>query len=304
MSNPASFVAPRAVTDGDTVLATADVTLSPQQAFDAFVTAEVEEWWGEPGLYRMTDWRSKLEVGGEWSVNVVFADGVSLPASGRFTFIDRPHRVAHTRTYHWDHPTIGQRETTVTYSFAPIEGGTRVTIRHEGFAGIIPAAVEHAGGWERVLGYLCTEPDRAAARRDAVKSFRANDRLDGKKTTETQTFSPEDGTTAILSMIRARLKDDTKPFTLIIRTRMHEGLQHTVDAAFAAAREQTLAEPGALSFELNHDSANPDEIVVYESWRSLGDIEVHMRKPYFTALRSAFEAMAAGSPELQVLTPV
>ena len=303
MSYPASFVAPHAITDGDTVLATADVALSPQQAFDAFVTDEVEEWWGEPDLYRMTDWRSKLEVGGEWSVNVVAVDGTSRPASGRFTFIDRPHKVAHTRTYLWDHPTLGQRETTVTYSFTPIEGGTRVTVRHEGFAGIMPAAVEHAGGWVRVLGYLHTESDRAAERHDVATMLRANEGPGGTKTTEVQTFSPEHGTNAIVSMVSGRLKDGTKPFSLIIKMRMKEGSQSAVDAAFAAAREQTLVEPGAIGFDLNHDSTNPDEIVVVESWRSIVDFEAHTRRPYFTELRAAFDTMAAGSPELQVLTP-
>jgi hypothetical protein len=36
--------APRAVTDGDTILVTADVGALPQRIFDAVTTEEVERW--------------------------------------------------------------------------------------------------------------------------------------------------------------------------------------------------------------------------------------------------------------------
>src|SRR5262245_10235703 len=107
-----------------TVLATARVAAAPERVFRALFTTELENWWG------------------------------SVPDGGEFLEVDPPHRVVHTRTYEWDHPTLGRRETKVTCLFAPVNGGTGVTVRHEGFAGFDEAARQHAEGWERILRWL------------------------------------------------------------------------------------------------------------------------------------------------------
>jgi hypothetical protein len=93
-------------------------------------------------------------VGGQYTVNVVNADGNIRPASGKFLEIDSPDKFAHTRKYLLEFPILGMRETTITYRFEPIEAGTRVTVRHEGFEGCNEAAYIHAAGWERVLQWL------------------------------------------------------------------------------------------------------------------------------------------------------
>lgn len=47
-----------AITDGDTVLATVRLDVSAQRACEALNSAEVERWWGAPGLYQMRNWRA------------------------------------------------------------------------------------------------------------------------------------------------------------------------------------------------------------------------------------------------------
>lgn len=42
-------------------------------------------------------------------------------------------------------------ETTVTFSLASVSNGTRLTVRHEGFANRQPAAEEYMRGWEEML---------------------------------------------------------------------------------------------------------------------------------------------------------
>jgi len=145
---------PRAVTDGDTVLATVDVAASPERVLHALTTDEVEHWWGSADTYRMVDWAADLRVGGKWRVDVRAADGTIFPASGEFVAIDASHKIVQTRKYDWDHPLLGRRETTVTYRCDPIAADTRLTVRHDGFAGLRAPADEHAAGWERVLGLL------------------------------------------------------------------------------------------------------------------------------------------------------
>ncbi len=155
--------AARAVAEGDTILATVDVDMPPERVFRALTTDEVERWWGSADTYRMIEWTADLRVGGRWSVLVRAKDGQTFPATGEFLEIDAPRKMVQKRKYEWNHPLLGRRETTVTYRLDPIASGTRVTVRHEGFAGLSEAADEHAIGWERVLGWLDAylRPDRA-----------------------------------------------------------------------------------------------------------------------------------------------
>jgi quinol monooxygenase YgiN len=118
-----------------------------------------------------------------------------------------------------------------------------------------------------------------------------------------QSFTPEDDVTQIVAMFGARLKNPDQPFTLIVRMRMKDGVENRVDVAFARARSITLKEPGAISFDLNRDATNPNEIVVYERWRCLREAEAHLRAPHVTTLRKAFNNMLDGLPEFSVLTP-
>jgi uncharacterized protein YndB with AHSA1/START domain len=156
------LAAPRSITDGDTILAVADVPLSPERAYRAFTTADLERWWGEPGLYLMREWSADLRPGGKWRVVIVRPDGGRYVAVGEFLELDPPRKLVMTRQYTWDHPTLGQRVTRVTHRFDALPTGTRATVRQDGFAGTA-AAEEHAAGWARVLGYLQADAVRAGA---------------------------------------------------------------------------------------------------------------------------------------------
>ena len=143
-----------ALTDGETILARTELPASADRIFRALTTDEVERWWGSADTYRVTDWRADLFVGGKWHLVVRRPDGSAYPASGIFVRIDPPHTLVHTRRYEWDYPLLGRRETTVAFRLTPLETGTRVTVRHDGFSGLLQAAEEHAAGWIRFLGWF------------------------------------------------------------------------------------------------------------------------------------------------------
>jgi len=181
---------PRAIADTGTgsILAMTDLPATPEEVFYALTDgAAIAEWWGSDDTYHMRDWDADLCVNGKYTVKVHAASGQVFPASGYFLAIKWPSMISHTRKYDWDHPTLGQRETRITYMIVPIESATRqafgkqpdsasstspssssaqsdptaepslltrLTIRHEGFSGLDAAAYEHADGWERVLGWL------------------------------------------------------------------------------------------------------------------------------------------------------
>lgn len=137
-----------------TVTATVDLAVPPERVYRMLVTAETERWWGAPDVYRMEEWSADLRVGGTWRVMVCMTGGPRFAASGEFLEYEPPGRIVQTRRYHVDHPTLGRRDTIVTYALAPRGTGTHLTVVHEGFRGLDAAAAEHAAGWERMLGWL------------------------------------------------------------------------------------------------------------------------------------------------------
>ena len=151
----ASKKSPRAVADlaGGLIIATAEISASPERIFQALTTNEVEVWWGHADFYRQKDWKADLRVAGQWTVSVIFGDGSSNRGSGEFAEIDAPHRLVMTRKFD-THPLQGTRETTITYRLEPIATGTLLTVRDEGFVGRRAAAEGNAEHWERVLAWL------------------------------------------------------------------------------------------------------------------------------------------------------
>ena len=81
-------------------------------------------------------------------------------------------------------------------------------------------------------------------------------------------------------------------------------MARTSTPPFARALRPTRQERGFLSFDLNRQPSDPDVVVVYERWRSLADLEAHLRAPYVVALREALNGLVVALPEFSVLTPV
>ncbi len=144
----------RAVADLEkgTILATVEIKAPIERVFRAVTSDEITRWWGSPELYQSTSYKADLRVGGRWRTEGRGADGSAFHVEGEFLEIDPPRKVVHTWNPVWDPNTHGTR---VTWLLEPIEGGTRLLVRHEGFG---PAAREscrgHEDGWTRVLGWL------------------------------------------------------------------------------------------------------------------------------------------------------
>ena len=138
--------------DAGMVLATVEIAVPMARVFTALTDPrELMTWWGSPETYQAHRWEADFRVGGAWIVEGKGVDGHSYSVRGRFLEIDPPRRVVQTWQHDWDanHP-----ETTLTYTLDEVPGGTRVTVRHEGFVARPEACSNHARGWERVLGWL------------------------------------------------------------------------------------------------------------------------------------------------------
>lgn len=133
------------------VLASVEIGAPPERVFEALVRAEdVLRWWGSDEFHRTTEWEADVRPGGKWRAAGRMKDGHTYTVTGEFTEVKAPRRLVFTWRPDWDAPN----ETRVTYMLEPVESGTRLTLRHEGFAGRAAACRNHGTGWTRVLGWL------------------------------------------------------------------------------------------------------------------------------------------------------
>jgi len=137
--------------DAGLVVATVDIAAPAPRVFRALTDPrELMQWWGSPETYRAHSWEADFRVGGRWRVEGKSANGQSYSVSGEFLEITPPQRLVQTWLYDWD---PGHPPTKLTYLLEDIPGGTRVTVRHEGFTNR-EGCSSHASGWERVLQWL------------------------------------------------------------------------------------------------------------------------------------------------------
>jgi uncharacterized protein YndB with AHSA1/START domain len=149
--------------DQDTVFGEIFIEAPPARVFEAITDpTQVPRWWGQQGMYRITEWKGDVRPGGKWSSVGVGADGKSFRVDGEYREVDPPRLLVHTWIASWS----GNLETLVRWELEPTDvhglhpngpkragTGTRVTIRQTGFAGNAEAAKGHSEGWKRVLGW-------------------------------------------------------------------------------------------------------------------------------------------------------
>jgi len=103
------------------------------------IKAEIDPRVG--GRFTFTDRRPDMGPDGSWG---------DVAHVGEYEVIDRPRRLVFTFAV----PQYDPKYTRVTLDFAPVDGGTEVTLTHEG---VPPEYAEQTPkGWEMILGTLET----------------------------------------------------------------------------------------------------------------------------------------------------
>jgi len=150
--------------DQDAVVAEIFIAAPPERVFQAITDPhQMPQWWGQQGMYRVTEWKVDLRPGGKWSSVGVSVDGKSFRVEGEYLEVDSPRLLVHTWIASWS----GALKTVVRWDLEPhnvhgllhrgpqkVGTGTVVRVRQQGFAGAPKAALEHAQGWTRVLGWM------------------------------------------------------------------------------------------------------------------------------------------------------
>lgn len=113
------------------ILANVDLAADPERVFRALTSPdEITTWWVRPGVFDTREWSGDIRVGGVWRASGV-ARGRPYVLEGEFLQVEPPRTLEHT----W-HPAGAPAgaQTIVSYVLEPVEKGTRLTLRHSGFA--------------------------------------------------------------------------------------------------------------------------------------------------------------------------
>lgn len=112
-----------------------------------------------------------------------------------------------------------------------------------------------------------------------------------------------DDVSVIIAAFRAALENVAKPLAILAQFHVRDGTQELVEAAFANASISTANESGVIAYELHRERQAPTLFIVYEQWRSLADLDAHLRTPYIRELRRVIDSARLGEPEFRVLIP-
>ncbi len=136
--------AARAVADlpDGSIVATVEVAAPAGRVFEALASHAVVDWWVRPGVFDTREWIGDVRVGGRWQASGL-GNGRPYTLEGEFLEVDPPARLVHT----WRAAGAPGAPSTVTYVLEPVDAGTRVTLRHAGFASR-DVCLNTAIGWE------------------------------------------------------------------------------------------------------------------------------------------------------------
>lgn len=130
------------------ILAAVEIHSQVDRVFNALTSQEVLKWWINPGVFDTSEWNADLRPGGAWHAAGV-GRGQAYKLEGEFLEVDPPSRLVHT----WRSGADNENSTLVTYLLDKAPGGTRLTLRHEGFRDPLSLA-RTCLGWETSLEAL------------------------------------------------------------------------------------------------------------------------------------------------------
>ncbi|MFN4260614.1 MAG: putative quinol monooxygenase [Gemmataceae bacterium] len=107
----------------------------------------------------------------------------------------------------------------------------------------------------------------------------------------------------IAVQVKSQLQDPDKPFTMMVYLQVKKGTQKQFETAFAKAIEGTRKEKGCIAYDLNRDVKDPTRYIVYERWKTLKDLEEHLRTPHITQLIEEVGDLFTSPPDAKVMLP-
>jgi len=110
----------------------------------------------------------------------------------------------------------------------------------------------------------------------------------------------------LVTLIRGKLPDSTRPFSIIADLEAHPGRGDEVARAAAGTQaiRLTRLEPGCVAYDMYRDAGAPDHFVMYECWRNLDALTAHLATAHFAAAGTALSGLLVKTPVFRVLTSI
>ena len=121
-----------------------------QRVWNAWTRPEEMTQWSCPAPGGCKGVESDFRVGGSFAIRME-VDGKAHNAFGRYKEIDAPRRLVYT--WDWEEDDHAMGATLVTVEFAEVDGGTEVTLVHDGFPAE-EARQGHEEGWGACMAHV------------------------------------------------------------------------------------------------------------------------------------------------------
>lgn len=108
----------------------------------------------------------------------------------------------------------------------------------------------------------------------------------------------------IAAKVKEKLKNLTKPFTMIVHLQVKKGTGKQFKKAFAKAQTATRKEKGNITYDLNGYPGKPEHFLVYERWQNFAALQAHLNTKHIETLVASIEGILADDIKVDVLLPI
>lgn len=108
----------------------------------------------------------------------------------------------------------------------------------------------------------------------------------------------------IVTLVKSKLKDGNKPFTLMVTIQAKAGQEAKVVSTFAPCVKASRKDKGCILYDLHADPDKPHTYVLIEKWQNLSDLEKHLQAAHTQTLLKTLPELLEGPPDVRVLRAV
>jgi quinol monooxygenase YgiN len=112
---------------------------------------------------------------------------------------------------------------------------------------------------------------------------------------------PAEEDNAVVKMVKAKVKDPTRTFALLVTFKVKAGNEKKFEAAFVPALAATRKEPGCVAYHLNRDPDHPNTYVMYESFKGVAGLQAHLKEKHTQILLDTVVPLCESGPDVKVL---
>lgn len=107
----------------------------------------------------------------------------------------------------------------------------------------------------------------------------------------------------ILAAVKAKVMDQSKPFTMAVMIKIKSEHRAAFEAAFHTCIKETRKEKGCIAYDLNRFAEDGNQYVNYERWASVAALDAHLKAAHTVKLLATVAPFLDGAPEIKVYLP-